>query len=87
MPEVGYTLQASHADSGAPIVSVDMTEGEAKEIIQRLWPRAKLWSAPGGRSFGIETQAEIDVIGSVLKGHHFIFNPEKHTWNFHVYLL
>jgi hypothetical protein len=87
MSDVGYALEALHVNSPGQIVSIAIAEDEAKEIIRRLWPEKKIWGAPGGRSFGVETQAEVDEINRILKGRHIAFNPEKHSWHFHVYLL
>ena len=87
MSEVGYTVQGLHAGSTAPIVSLTLGEEEARLIIQKLWPKEKLWGAPSGCSFCIETQAEVDEINLVLKGRSIVFDPEKHSWHFHVYLV
>ena len=87
MSDVGYTLEAKHKTSRAHIVAITLAEEDAKEVIRRLWPDRSLWGAPGGRSFTVETQAELDQINAVLKGQLFVSCSEEHSWYFHVYRL
>ena len=86
MSEVHYALQAFQTDSWTSIASIDVAEVEAQEIIKRLRPTMEMWWAPGSdASFRVVTQAEIDVINSILKGRHFDFSPEKYRCYLHVY--
>jgi hypothetical protein len=87
MSDVGYTLQAIHHGSSGPIVSLTLSDEEAEQIIERLWPDEDLWRAPGGCSFELETQAQAQVVNEILKTRLVILNPGKHRWFIHVYVI
>jgi hypothetical protein len=86
-PEVGYSLEAVHLQPLESIVSLELSQEEGETIIERLWPDEDLWSAPGGCSFIIESQREADVINEVLGRRFITFNPGRHRWCFHIYLV
>lgn len=85
MGEVGYTLEALHADSLDAIVWFRLTEAQGDAIIRALWPDENFWSAPGGSSVVVSTEAEARVIGGVLGDCGLGFDPSRHRWLFHVH--
>jgi hypothetical protein len=68
-------------------VSLELSAREGEAIIARLWPHENLWNAPGGCSFVIESQREAEVINEVLETRSISFNPRRHRWLFHIYLV
>lgn len=68
-------------------MSLKLSESEGETIVERLWPNEELWRAPGGCSFVIESQHEADVINEVLEGRFLSYDPGRHRWCFHIYLI
>lgn len=65
----------------ACIVTIDITEEQARAIVGRLWPGESLMGATCGRGFLIESAEQASVVNDVLKPAVSIrFNPEKHKW-------
>jgi hypothetical protein len=87
MTNVGYTLVALHEGALEPIASFSLSEHEAMQIIERLWPGANLWAAPGGCSFCLADQREADTVNDVLRDRCIAFNNDKHRWLLHVHLV
>jgi hypothetical protein len=86
MGDVGYSLEAVHVGHRGAIVSLELSGEEGRSIIARLWPHERLWDAPGGRSFPIQSRDEADVINDLLRGRRIVLDPAGHRWHFHVYL-
>jgi hypothetical protein len=83
--EVQYTLQVIHEGTFATVASFALAEKHALEIIDRLWPGANLWAAPGGCSFHIADEKEVRTINEILPEVLPVFNKDKHRWLLHVH--
>ncbi len=87
MYRTAYILEAVHIEPRELIVSFQLPEEKAESIIARLWAGENLWAAPGGCSFIIESQADADAVNDVLGTCFIQFNPDRHRWLFHIYLV
>jgi hypothetical protein len=73
--------KSSDEHDKARIVTIDITEAQAKAIVHRLWPGEGLMGATCGRGFLIESAEQASVVNEVLKPAVSInFNFEKHKW-------
>jgi hypothetical protein len=65
----------------ARIVTIDISEAQARTIIGRLWPREGLLGATCGRGFLIESEDQASVVNEILAPDvHINFNLKKHKW-------
>ncbi len=83
----GYTLEAIDEISGEVIVSIRLKSEQASRIMRKVWPSADFWCAPGGGSMKVESSAEADAISDELGTIFIRFDPARHRWLFHVYLI
>jgi hypothetical protein len=64
----------------AQIVTVRVTEQQAEQIRERLWPDEALLGATSGRGFSIDTPEQVAVINEILRPDVHIRFSAEHVW-------
>lgn len=81
-PEAVERLKARGEEiAKARIVSLRISEAQAQQIVEHLWPNERLLGATCGRGFAIDTAEQVAVVNEVLApGVEIAFDKAKHKW-------
>ena len=85
--DVGYSLQAVDVETGKSIVSLELSPTKALAVKRTVWPGVNFWAAPGGSSKQVESAEEAEQISLILEDCQIAYDPRRHRWHFHVYLI